>query len=241
MWMFLALSGCVADIEPEPEAEEPPGQITVVPSLLDFGEVNLHEESTQIIGLANTGEGPLRIYDVAFSDDTRRPHWRLSGGLSGELDAGEGIELEVVVRPQDLSDPDVTLIILSDDPETPEISLPLYANVEGTPDIRLTPETLSFGEVTEGESSTMSIEIANDGSADLQIQAVSFTGGGASFNLVVDPTGVEIAPQNADGLVIVEFVPQALGVITDNIVIVSNDPDTPNATVVLTGQGVLAQ
>ena len=241
MWMILALSGCVADIETEPEVEEPPGQITVTPSILDFGEVNLHEEATALVGLSNVGDGPLVIYDVAFSDDARRPHWRLSGGLSGELGAGEGIELEVVVRPQDLSDPDVTLIILSDDPETPEIFLPLYANVEGTPDIRLTPDTLSFGPVTEGEASTMAIEIANDGSADLQIQTVSFTGGGDSFSLSVDPSGVQIEPQSADGLIVVAFEPAALGVITDNLVIVSNDPDTPSATVVLTGQGLPAQ
>ncbi|MFT5680645.1 MAG: hypothetical protein ACI8RZ_001551 [Myxococcota bacterium] len=240
MWMFLALSGCVADSEPEVETEAP-GQINVSHPLLDFGAVKLHEESSQIVGISNLGEGPLQIYDVAFSDDTRRPHWRLSGGLSGELASGSGVELEVVVRPQDLTDPDVTLIILSDDPETPEISLPLYADVEGTPDIRLTPDTLSFGAVVEGDSVTLPIEIANDGSADLLIKSVSFTGGGASFSLAVDPTGVNIAPQNADGLVMVEFLPQALGVITDNIVIVSNDPDTPSATVVLTGQGTLAQ
>jgi hypothetical protein len=241
MWMILALSGCVADTEPVAEVEEPPGQITVTPSILDFGEVNLHEEATALVGLVNLGEGPLRIYDVTFSDDTRRPHWRLSGGLSGELGAGEGIELEVVVRPQDLSDPDVTLIILSDDPETPEIYLPLYANVQGTPEIRLTPDALSFGPVAEGEASTMSIEIANDGSADLQIQALSFTGGGESFSLTVDPTGVKIEPQSADGLIVVSFEPEALGVITDNLAIVSNDPNTPSATVVLTGQGMAAQ
>jgi hypothetical protein len=235
MWMILA--GCVADVEPEPELEEPPGQVTVVPSILDFGEVALHGESSALIGISNIGEGPLQLYDIAFSDDTRRPHWRLSGGLSGQLDPGEGVEVEVLLHPLDLSDPDVTLIIRSDDPESPEISLPMYANVQGTPDIRLESDTLSFGAVAEGDSRSLSIEIANDGSAELEIKSVSFTGGGASFGLSVDPTGVQIAPQAADGLVVVDFTPQALGVITDNLVIVSNDPDTPTATVVLTGQG----
>ena len=237
MWITLALGGCVAELEPEPEVEDLPGQITVVPSILDFGEVTLHDESAAAIAIANIGEGPLQIYDVAFSDDSRRPHWRLSGGLSGELESGEGVELEVVVRPLDLSDPDVNLIILSDDPESPEVYLPMYASVAGTPDIRLDPDSLSFGAISEGSVSQLTVQIANDGTADLLIKAVSLTGSGGSYTLTVDPTGVEIAPQDSDGLVVIEFAPQALGAITDNLVIVSNDPDTPDATVILTGQG----
>ncbi len=237
MWMMLALLGCGEQVAPEVE-EVLPGDVLVTPATLDFGAVAVHEEATASVVISNVGEGDLYIYDVQFADDTRRPHWRLSGGRSGRLSSGESIELEVVFHPMDLSDADVTLLIPSDDPDEPQVTVILKGEALGVPALRVEPSQLDFGEVAIGDSARQSITIANDGSADLEIIAVGMANASEHYTVVLDPTGSDVQPLQDDGRVMIDFAPQATGTLTNSITLTTSDPERPSVSVVLTGQGI---
>lgn len=235
---MLLLAACGEPTQ-EPSADEgPPGQINVYPTVLDLGELRVQQQASSSFRISNVGAGPLEVYDVAFSDDTRRPHWLLSGGRSGVLAPGESIELGVVARPLDLSNPAVQLLVRSDDPSNAQVSVQLLADARGEPSIRVEPGQLSFGAVSIGESVTQQVQILNDGTEPLGIDSVVFVNYSPGFSLGVDPSGALIEPERDDGLIEVTFTPREAGVSTDRLVIRSDDPDAPEVELVVTGQGL---
>ena len=85
LWLLLGLSACGEIVYVGDEAASAPGELSLSPAALDFDIVPLHAEAREALTLTNTGAGPLRVYDVALSDDRVRPHWTLRGGRSGVL------------------------------------------------------------------------------------------------------------------------------------------------------------
>jgi len=235
LWPILFAACAQPDTETDPIA---PGEANVFPTAHTFGEVPVFEQRASAFQINNAGEGPLTVYDIAFSDDTRRPHWQLAGGRSGVLEPGNGIEVEVYARPIDLTDPSVDLLVRTDDPNNPVSVVSLSAQPVGMPDIRLEPAQLNLGATNSGGFRTGQISVFNDGTAPLRIDAVSFVNPAEHFSLVVDPSGVVVDPELDDGLIEVRFEPQAVGILTNRLLIESNDPDTPAVEVVLTGQGL---
>ena len=237
-WMLLAGLAC-GELTYTDDGTTGTGTLAVVPEVLSFQPLHVNETSSAEILLRNIGDGPLHVYDVAFSDDTRRPHWTLRGGRSGLLEPGEKSYLEVDLHPRDLTDPDVSLVVLTDDPERPEVQIPLQATVEGVPDIRLEPVQLSFGRVSvSGERVVKDVTLANDGSADLDILAVGLAESSRDFLILISPAGSSLPPLSDNGLLSIEFSPEDVGTVTAEIIISSNDPDEPRRSLILTGQGV---
>ncbi len=217
-----------------------PGDVEVAPTALDFGTLRLGEQATQTFTITNLGQGALQLFDIGFEDDSKRPSWSLSGGLSGELTPGTAALVTVVAHPISLDDPTVRLQIQSDDPESPELTLRLNATAVGEPSIRLDPEsTLDVGTVTIGSQGEAELRIANDGTDDLHIDAVTLiddTPG--DWSIVVNAEGTVIPARSEGGLVLMRLSPTAGGPSTAVLTIESDDARTPSRTLTLTGQAV---
>jgi len=102
------------------------------------------------------------------------------------------------------------------------------------PNIVLSPPDLAFGTVDTGDVSTRTLYIMNEGVLDLHVSDVRLTGGEASEFSLEHSCGV--IPPEGSCAVLVTFAPVTLGKKLTTLEIASNDPDTPEATVLITGR-----
>ncbi len=107
---------------------------------------------------------------------------------------------------------------------------------EAKPEIAISPKSIDFGPIEMNNNSTGSVTISNNGSADLIIDSVVISGPNAdAFSSV---NGCSTIPPNGSCTLKVTFHPTTLSTKSANLNISSNDPDTPTATVALSGTGV---
>jgi len=102
------------------------------------------------------------------------------------------------------------------------------------PDIVIEPGFLTFGPLPSGESAEGTFVVSNEGEAVLEVDAVSITVGDEAFD-VLDPDGFSLEP-GASREVRVRFMP-AGEVTFGQVIVASDDPDTPEAPVDLEGLG----
>jgi uncharacterized repeat protein (TIGR01451 family) len=109
--------------------------------------------------------------------------------------------------------------------------------VVGPPEITVHPSSLSFGsqDVDAGPTLSQTVTITNDGSADLQISAVTPTGDTGEFNLADSGEGT-LTP-GSTRTIEVSFDPTSAGAKSATLTIQSDDSDEPTMNVDLSGTG----
>jgi hypothetical protein len=104
-----------------------------------------------------------------------------------------------------------------------------------TPDISLNPASLDFGTINIGDSPTLTTQVQNVGTADLNVSTIALCAGtSAEFSWSSPPLPFTVAPGGSETLSIV-YTPTDTGIDTGCLEIASNDPDTPTATLNVTG------
>jgi VWFA-related protein len=107
-----------------------------------------------------------------------------------------------------------------------------------TGDLELSKSAYNFGNVTIGNTATLSVIISNTGTDTLSITNFALSD---NSNFAIDPGECGTAPYSiAAGMscaVIVTFSPTAEGSYSETLSITSDDPNTPTATATLTGEG----
>lgn len=211
--------------------------LVVVPGTLDFGDVAVDYSGASLLQLLNAGVAPLEIESITVEgDDAASFTLDTPGPLT--LTKDEGAAVGVAFAPDTYLPYAAELVIRSNDEEHPELVVPLtgvgvYAP---TPDIAIDPLAVEFGEVPVGEDAFETLEIRNDGGSTLTILSAEQHGSGA-FSLVgASPAGFAIPPGQSQQLVW-QYSPYAD--IGDNgtFVVQSDDPDEPELTVFLLGNG----
>ena len=103
------------------------------------------------------------------------------------------------------------------------------------PDIDVTPTTITFSGIAQGDSGTEEISITNTGDAILVIQGIEVAGGSVIGEYSVQPqNGFEVAP-GASESVQVTYAPTDVGSDDGSVIVYSNDPDEPKVVVALGG------
>jgi subtilisin family serine protease len=127
--------------------------------------------------------------------------------------------------------------IQSNDPDEAVVTVPTALTAIGTPDIAAVPASLDFGWQYVGLSRDLTVQVRNVGSDVLTI-----TGGtiaAADFSLVGATFPIELGNRGTVTLT-VRFAPAgACDPCAGSLVLASNDPDSPEFTVPLTGIGVI--
>ena len=158
---------------------------------------------------------------------------------SGFIDGGQSQDVTVTFD-SDSIEPgtyEKDLVLTSNDPNALSNAIPATLNVEsGPPAIVLDPESLGYGEVLDGGSSTQSFTIINDGGGPLEVSSISSD----NADYTVSDSGPFTVPFNGSRTIDVTFTPDGVGVSNGTITVASDDPDTPEATVEVTGEGVPA-
>jgi hypothetical protein len=103
--------------------------------------------------------------------------------------------------------------------------------------IAVSPTTLAFGDVTVGNSPTLSTTVSNSGDAACDVTLAST---GSNDFAISSATSFNVAPGGSQN-VSVSYTPGEVGADNGNVAVNSNDPDTATVNVGLTGNGVQQQ
>ncbi|MDY6836184.1 MAG: leucine-rich repeat domain-containing protein, partial [Chloroflexota bacterium] len=103
------------------------------------------------------------------------------------------------------------------------------------------PPSVDFGDVEVGSFVEGVVTVSNLGTADLIIGTVAVSDPlAAPFSITVDNCSGETIAPGGNRTITIRFEPGSIGAFSDSFDIPSNDPDTPVATVGVSGQGIAA-
>ncbi|MFT5683769.1 MAG: hypothetical protein ACI8RZ_004701 [Myxococcota bacterium] len=222
--------------DPETGVSAGKPNIALSATTLDFGEVVLGHQSTITVYVENSGIGDLTI-ELIELDGTTSTDFALMTETSLVVGPSDIGEISVRYVP-DIAGQDYGRVrIVSDDEDDPEVELDLSAfGVE--PLLDVDPSTLWFGHVGIGDTREMTIALSARGSGALKIKSLSFPNGEDAVYSVEVPDWMELPYAMESGQSIelpVSYTPTDEAAWEGELIIETNDPTTPEYTVILLG------
>ncbi len=209
--------------------------ISVSPDQVDFGNVLAGEMPSAVITISNTGGSPLGINNISLTG--------ADAGLFVEtndcttVDAGSSCQVEVTYLASGDATHSAGLVIASTDEDEPSISVPLTgtSEVETSPEISVNPMSVDFLRVAVGSAASRSVTVSNQGTQELNVTAIEVSGANASDFVASHDCGM-LQPEDTCS-VDVTFTPPADGVYSAALNVQSDDPENPQVSVSLVGEG----
>ena len=220
----------------------------ITPTSHFFESIRIGDTATPLtITITNTEIVPFVLTDIVLSDKTDFILNMVGGpnplGTPPQtICPGENRTLTITFAPESMGDKTATLSIHSNDPVTPAF-LVLLSGTGLTPRIKITPLRIDFGRIKVGQRSKHSVlTISNTGNSPLHITHISLSYSShfaLDFNGGPNPCGslTPVIPAGSSRTLTITFSPSTRGIKNVTLAIDSDDPDTPNQTVSLTGQG----
>jgi hypothetical protein len=204
--------------------------MSLSPTSISFGNVNVGSGATQNVQLSNTGNSSVNVTQVAAS--------------------GAGISVSGVATPLTLGPSQSATLTVKFTPTaggsstgsvtvTNDQAVSVAAAVTGSgaqAGLSVTPTSASFGSVVTGNTNSQTIQLKNNGTANLTISQATVSGSGFSLSGLALPLTLTAGQS---GNFNVQFAPQAGGNTNGTVAIASNAANSP-ATIALSGTGVAA-
>lgn len=210
--------------------------IAVSPESVDFGQVQGGLTETQTVTVDNTGGLPLGINGIAISGVDAGSFMQTNNCTT--VTSGESCSIDVTFMPTGEGSRSATLSIESDDPDTATVDVALSGQsvLAPEPAMVVDPASAAFGSVTVGSSKNLSVSVANEGTAALNITGITVGGTDASEFFQTNDC-VNVAP-DASCSVDLTFTPAGEGSKSATLTIQSNDPSNPTLVVDMSGTGI---
>jgi hypothetical protein len=249
---LLCLSGCV---DPSDGPDEPfqtllQGRVEAAPATLNFDATRIGEASTRTVILTNTGEGTLRLSRPRIEEDAGDDLNELepAGDWPAEVALGPGEDLALAVRwsPRDATRDTGTLRLATNDPAARVFVVPITTPAL-EPDLD-SPRLVQFPRVPTGQTQWLLTPLTNSGQAPLQLKRVLVSpADAAEFTVTFPAPGHDRDPERdldappdvlAPGestTARVTFSPTSTNPASAEVIVDSNDPDSPQYRVRLSG------
>ena len=223
-------------------------------SRLDFDNQRVGTSSTpQAVTLTSIGSALLAVHSVTLTGDNSDDFTQLSDNCTGaRLAPGSSCVISISFAPKAAGVRSALLTIADNAADSPQI-VSLSGIGVGVPVVRLTPNSLDFGQQRVGtRSEAQNVTLTNIGSDLLTLSNVivddvialeaqvqlAFQGYPSDFIKLADNcTGASLAPGNSCTISII-FVPKATGVRSGILIITDNAADSPQR-VPLSGIGTV--
>jgi len=155
--------------------------------------------------------------------------------FSGLTPGAVGLMQLDVTLPASLPSGSLPLLIRFPSDSAPSVNLAVRGNTSGSggPALSLSTTSLSFGNVTLGQTKDLSLTASNVGTATLTVNSASVTGAGFSLTT---PASFNIAAGGSQTLT-VRYAPSTSTSANGTLTIASNDPNSP-ASISLSGTGI---
>ncbi len=220
------------------QAAAAPG-IAVSPTSLSFGNVTAGTTSApQTFAISNTGTATL-TGSVALAAGTSA-EYTFSPASFSIVQGGAPVIVSVTYAPAAVGADTGSIVVSSNDTTNPTVSVAVSGTGTAVPQpsITLVPSTLSFGNVTLGNSSSLTTAVRNTGTAALTVSGIALCAGtSAEFTFTAPATPFSVAP-GASASVTVTYTPADLGTDSGCIDFSSDDPASPTVSLGVTGAGV---
>lgn len=213
--------------------------LTVEFSTLDFDDVLIGSSRTRDFTITNEDSTFLDITGVWLSEDTS-PYFTITSGYAN-ISLAPDASVTCVIRysPGEETLDVGTLYVESSNQSTVTISLVGGGIPIPAPEIELSMDSLDFGEVLVGSSTTRAVTVQNIGSDNLDVRNISFnrvTSG--DFNVKRFPEA-NLAPGASLSFDVI-YTPGSENIDTGGILFDSDDLNEPRVELPLTGSGITA-
>jgi len=204
--------------------------MSLTPSGISFGNVNVGAIASQSVQLSNTGNSSVTLSQVSAAGAGVSV-----SGISGSvtLNPSQSVPLTVTYKPAAAGAIAGSVTVTNND------GINAVAAVTGTgvqAGLSVTPASAAFGNVVTGVANSQTIQLTNTGNATLTVSQATVAGSGFSIGSLSVP--LNIAPSQSASFN-VQYAPTTAGAVTGSLSIVSNASSSP-ATVALSGTGVAA-
>jgi uncharacterized repeat protein (TIGR01451 family) len=220
--------------------EVPVPIISVEPTDIDFGEINISSNSTQrYVSITNNGTDDLLLDQITIDGGDAANFEIISDNASLKtLAPGDFAVVALQFKPITSGPKVADLSIPSSDPDNREVFVGLIGTGTG-PNISVYPDALDFDYVQKNTASLpQTVWIHNDGTENLTISSITLTGTNISqFEITSDNVSSKTLAPWDWGVVTVTFKPTTIGTMTAILRISSNDADEPQFDVDITGIG----
>jgi hypothetical protein len=205
-------------------------QFSATPASASFGSVTVGNSNSQTITLSNSGNATLTISSATVSGAAFSMS---SMSTPTTIAAGGTAQFNVVFTPTASSAVTGTISLVSNAPNSPLTIALTGTGTSASQLLSASPTTLSFGNVNDGTTSSLSVTLTNSGNADITISGVTTTGSGFSTS---GGSGVTLSA-NQTTTVSVAFDPSTAGAVSGKVSVASNATNSP-AVITVTGTGV---
>lgn len=240
---FLALSCGGNGLGSTPSTSVSNG-LSATPSTVDFGDVNVGDNSALAAIVANHGTGSATISSVVAEG---KGFTVTSPKVPYTLAAGQTVNIGTSFSPSSAGTADGTILVtasfdqqLSSARQPTSLKINLHGNGV-TPTLVATPTSVNFGDVGVGSTGTAQVQLSlslpksgKSSSASVTISAASISGSG--FSIPNSPFPITLVGSETASFS-VEFAPQAAGTASGSVSLQSNASDSVD-TVALSGNGV---
>lgn len=238
-WTISNCESTLCDLEVTLLGEGTNAAIECDPPALDFGQVNPGGVLERRVTCTNAATESVTVLGWSMGLGSS-PDYAVTpySGQVTNVAPGESFEVQVEFAPTQASigtDPTGTLLIRGRNPvagrDLDDVRVELVGEAGG-PDIRVTPQTLAYGQVAIGTTSKRRVLIENVGYNDLEVSQIQTVG-----DFVASRRGPLVIAPGASEVVEVDFTPTAVGDVMGELVVTSNDAGEPEVSVALIGQG----
>lgn len=209
--------------------------LSVSPVSLSFGDVQVGQPKSLTLSIKSTGNLPATVSSYALSGVNSADFSILnSTSCVGTLDPGNQCDLQVQANPSVLGAELASISLAADTPD-PVPAVPLSVNgIAGR--LNASPAVLSFGNVTQGGSATLTTTISNAGTAPATIGTIGSTAASAAGFSFSGCSGTSLAVGDNCQLT-VTYAPSAVG--TNSVTVSVPSDAVPNSlNLSLSGTGV---
>ncbi len=209
-----------------------PPKIEVSTDSIDFGDVYLGEQKVEKLTIRNKGDKDLKINSMYINSKD----FSYTGSCQ-VIKGGKECSINVVFNPKTKGVKKGKLYIYSNADNVEEgtpviISLIGNAKERPKPVININPSSIDFGKTVIGNPVVRSIEVQNKGNADLSVEA---TVDNPAFTVISQCSRIQ--PGNRCELQ-VRFTPDKIGKIKGKLTLTTNDPEKPDISIPLQGEGL---
>ncbi len=224
-----------ADFEPTKTQAAP--FLTITPSPVSFGSVQIGTTAKQVVQLSDTGgdgSGTLTVTDANIDNGvfTIAP-----SQFPINLNPGESANLTIGFTPNAVGLASATVSFNSNGSNTPtalSVSGNGSTSVGGSGTLNVNPPTLYFGNVNIGNEVTQTVTMSNLGSGNTIVSAASVTGSGFTIDSPSFP--LTLTPGSSQPVTIT-FAPQDSGTVVGVITFTSDAQGSPVISLVASGNG----
>lgn len=211
-------------------------QLTITPADLNFRDVTVNSTSSQTITLVSTGTKPVTVDKATIAG----AGFSISGAaLPLTLNPRQTATFTVQFAPatSEVYSGSLTIHSNSATKSTSVITLAGTGTQESTPQLTVSPSSISFGNVTVGSSSTQPLTLTSTGTAPVTVNSVTING--SEFDISRRTFPLTLNPKQSVTLQ-VKYIPVDAGASTGTVTIESNSSANAKSTINLTGNGQAA-